>query len=122
MTYRVVIADDDEDVRLLLRVVLEHEQDFHIVAEAAKPDEAIEKCKTCQPDAIIIDHEFRGYSTGAEAAPLIREQCPNTAIVMFSAYDALRCELRGSKFIDAFVLKTDISALPAAVRTLLENR
>jgi DNA-binding NarL/FixJ family response regulator len=119
--HRLVIADDDEDVRLLLRVVLGHERDFKIVGEAATPHDAISMAAEHQPTAIIIDHEFRGYSTGTEAAPTIREQCPNTLIVMFSAYDALRSERKGSDFVDAFILKTDITALPAALRSLIEK-
>lgn len=117
--HRVVIADDDEDVRLLLRVVLGHENDFDIVGEAATPDQAIALCKELQPAAVIIDHEFRGYSTGTAAAPAIREHCPNAIIVMFSAYDALRAELQDSDKVDAFVLKTDITSLPGVVRGLL---
>lgn len=121
MTHRIVIADDDEDVRLLLRVVLTHEKDFEIVGEAATPHGAIDVCSEQQPAAIVIDHEFRGYSSGTEAAPMIREQCPNTLIVMFSAYDALRSELQKTSAIDAFILKTDISVLPGALRALIEK-
>jgi DNA-binding NarL/FixJ family response regulator len=121
MTHRVVIADDDDDVRLLLRVVMGHENDFEIAGEAATPDDAIALCAEHQPAAIIIDHEFRGYITGTEAAPTIREHCPNTIIVMFSAYDALRAQLQDSDSVDAFVLKTDIATLPATVRALLTD-
>ena len=121
MRHRIVIADDDDDVRLLLRVVLAHEKDFEIVGEAATPHDAIDICAQEQPVAIVIDHEFRGYASGTDAAPTIRERCPNTLIVMFSAYDALRSEMQKSKVIDAFILKTDISALPAALRSLIEK-
>jgi DNA-binding NarL/FixJ family response regulator len=121
VTNRILIADDDDDVRLLLRVVLGHEADFEIVGEAATPDDALALATQHQPHAIIIDHEFRGYATGAETAPLLRRECPETIIVMFSAYDALRSELQGSANVDAFVLKTDIMTLPATVRTLLQK-
>jgi DNA-binding NarL/FixJ family response regulator len=121
LTHRILIADDDDDVRLLLRVVLGHEGDFEIVGEAATPDTAVHMASTLQPHAIIIDHEFRGYSTGTEAAPQLRETCPDAAIVMFSAYDALRSELQDSDEVDAFVLKTDIMSLPATIRSLLDR-
>lgn len=119
MRHRIVIADDDDDVRLLLRVVLGHEKDFELVGEAATPDDAIALAEQHQPHAIVIDQEFRGYATGTETAPLLRERCPGMMIIMFSAYDALRIELQGSTIIDAFVLKTDITSLPATLRGLL---
>jgi DNA-binding NarL/FixJ family response regulator len=121
MTHRVVIADDDEDVRLLLKVVLGHEPDFEVVGEAATPDEALELVRREQPRAIIIDQEFRGHSNGTDVAPMLRGSCPDMSIVMFSAYDGLRSELQGSDSVDAFVLKTDIMSLPTIVRSLMNG-
>lgn len=122
MTHSVLIADDDDDVRLLLRVVLGHEPDFDVIAEAATPDECVEKARKHNPAMIVIDHEFRGHATGIDTAPALRAACPNSLIILFSAYDTLRSELRDGTGIDGFVLKTDISRLPDALRDTWKSK
>lgn len=119
LSHTVVIADDDTDVRLLLRVVFGHEADFEIVAEATTPEEAVKCSARLQPNVVVLDQEFRGYATGTETAPRLRELCPHSLIVMFSAYDDLRNDVHNLPFLDAFVLKTDVSSLPSTLRQLL---
>jgi DNA-binding NarL/FixJ family response regulator len=121
MTYSVLVADDDDDIRLLLRVILGHECDFEVVAEAATPDECVQMAQQHHPAVIVIDHEFRGYATGADTAPTLRAICPNALIIMFSAYDSLRNELSNKTGIDGFVLKTDVSRLPNTLRDMLRT-
>ena len=42
---RVVIADDEPDLRLLLRMQLDRHQDFEVVGEAADGSQAVEQVK-----------------------------------------------------------------------------
>jgi len=80
---RVVIADDEEDVRILLRVQLE-EEGFEIAGEAADGREAIECCDATQPDVVVLDLLMPGMN-GFEAIPALRRQHPGTAIVAYTA-------------------------------------
>jgi DNA-binding NarL/FixJ family response regulator len=80
---RVVIVDDSEDIRLLLRVMLQRDSRFEIVAEATDGFEAIERVTDAQPDLVILDRSMPRLG-GIEALPQIRERAPNAAVVLYT--------------------------------------
>lgn len=80
---RVLIVDDEPDVRLLLRVQLEREG-FEIVGEAADGREALQCCRTAPPDAVVLDLLMPGMSGFETIAPL-REINHDVAIIAYSA-------------------------------------
>jgi DNA-binding NarL/FixJ family response regulator len=55
MTINVLIADDQDLVRLGFRLILEREPDLEVVGEAADGSEAVELCRTVQPDVVLMD-------------------------------------------------------------------
>jgi len=80
---RVLIVDDEADVRLLLRVQLE-QHGFEIVGEAADGREAITRCRELTPDAIVLDLLMPGMS-GFEAIAPLREANHDIRIVAYTA-------------------------------------
>ena len=80
---RVVVADDEADVRLLLRIQLEQEG-FEIAGEAADGQAVIERCDETQPDAVVLDLLMPGVN-GFEAIPALRRKHPGVAIVAYTA-------------------------------------
>ena len=85
MAVNVVIADDTDDVRTLVRFSLELDGRFDVVGEAADGREAVDLCSTLQPDAIVLDLQMPVLD-GARALPLIRGVSPETVVVVFTAY------------------------------------
>lgn len=81
---RVVVVDDQSDVRDLLTLRLSRHGSFDVVAEGADGGEAIELCKTHRPDVAIIDAAMP-VMNGLEAIPQIVEDVPTTAIVIYTA-------------------------------------
>ena len=81
---RVVIVDDTDDVRLLLRLMLQRDPRFEIVAEAADGYEAIDRVAETQPDLVVLDRMMPRLG-GIEALPEIRERAPNAAVVLYTA-------------------------------------
>jgi two-component system nitrate/nitrite response regulator NarL len=81
---RVVIVDDTDDVRLLLRVMLQRDQRFEIVGEASDGFEAIERVAETQPDLVVLDRMMPRLG-GIEALPQIRERAPGAAVVLYTA-------------------------------------
>lgn len=79
----VVIADDEADIRLLLRLQL-RQFGISIVGEAADGAEAVSVCEVTAPDVIILDLLMPGTS-GFDAIPMLQERCPGVAIVAYSA-------------------------------------
>jgi DNA-binding NarL/FixJ family response regulator len=82
--YTVLIADDHAVYRMGLRDLLEPE--FNVVSEATEGGEAIEKAQKQQPDVVVMDINMPGID-GIAAARQIKESCPNTGVVVITAYD-----------------------------------
>lgn len=82
---RVLLVDDHDDIRFLLRLALEErDAGFEVVGEAADGAEAIDKARLLRPDVIILDQEMP-VLTGTEALPRLRELVPDAIIVLFTA-------------------------------------
>ncbi len=83
---RVLLADDHALVREGTRRLLETENDVEVVAEAASGEEAVEATKRLHPDIAIMDIAMPGMG-GIEATRAIKVSCPETAVLVLSAYD-----------------------------------
>lgn len=119
---RVVIADDQPDIRLLLSTCLGLDSGLHVVGEAANGAEAIAKVGELKPEALILDLQMPGMS-GEEAIPILRSLAPDLRILVFSAYVGVDTDLRGSGRPDAELAKgSDLRLLVQELRKLLEYR
>ncbi|HYK41747.1 MAG TPA: response regulator, partial [Thermoanaerobaculia bacterium] len=82
-TIRVLIVDDEEPARALLREVLSAEPDVEVVGDAENGFEAVRLAGELQPDAAFLDIEMPKLS-GFEVAELLG---PDIAVVFVTAYD-----------------------------------
>jgi two-component system phosphate regulon response regulator OmpR len=80
---RLLVVDDDPDVRAWLRIALELQG--WVVEEASTAEEALEMVGRVPPDLVILDHHLPG-ATGLGCARILRERHPGMSLVMFSAY------------------------------------
>ena len=55
------------------------------MAEAADGEQGLAAAKASQPDLVLLDIAMP-VMDGMQALPLIREQCPDTIVVMLSAF------------------------------------
>jgi two-component system, NarL family, response regulator NreC len=83
MPIRVVIADDHAVVRRGLRQVLDAEEDFDVVAEAADLESARRYTRGHRPDVLVLDLNMPGGSC-LDGIPEIRAECPDTQIVVLT--------------------------------------
>lgn len=79
----IVLADDHTVVRRALRVLLEEEADFEVVAEAEDAGAAIRYARGHKPDVLILDLNMPGRPS-LEAIPEMREASPDTRIVVLT--------------------------------------
>lgn len=79
----IVLADDHTVVRRALRVLLEGELGFEVVAEAEDADGAIRYLRGHKPDVLILDLNMPGRPS-LEAIPEMKEASPETKIVVLT--------------------------------------
>jgi DNA-binding NarL/FixJ family response regulator len=82
---RILIVDDHEVVRLGLKALLEHHQQFEVVGEAGSAREAIERTDSLKADVVIMDIRMPGMS-GIEACEEIVNRFPETKVIMLTSY------------------------------------
>jgi two-component system, NarL family, response regulator NreC len=80
---RLVLADDHAVVRAGLRLLLDAESDFEVVAEAGDVDAARRYVRGHHPDVLVLDLNMPGGSS-LEAIPAIREEAPDTQVVVLT--------------------------------------
>lgn len=82
---RVLIVDDEADMRLLLRAVLQPSKGFEVVGEAVDGASAIEAARELQPELIVLDYRMPDRN-GVEVARAILAEHPGLPILLFSAF------------------------------------
>ena len=82
-TIRIVLADDHAVVRSGLRLLLDSESGFEVVAEASDVDSARRYVRGHHPDVLVLDLNMPGGSS-LQALPAIREESPDTQIVILT--------------------------------------
>jgi CheY-like chemotaxis protein len=83
---RVLICDDEPDIRLLFRTAFEREG--AIVDEASDGDECLAVAGANPPDVVILDL-MMPKRDGLSTLPILRRQCPNSAVVVVTAHAAI---------------------------------
>ena len=80
----IVLADDHAVVRSGLRMVLDREEDFEVVSEAADADSALRTVLGHKPAILVLDLNMPGEPTSLEAIPRVPEVSPNTRVVVLT--------------------------------------
>lgn len=86
MSIRVLLVDDHALFREMLLNALEEEEDIQVVGEAADGLAALEACKRLLPDICLLDIEMPKMN-GVEVTRQLVQLCPQTKIVILTAYD-----------------------------------
>jgi two-component system response regulator NreC len=82
-TIRLVLADDHAVVRSGLRMLLDSESDFEVVAEASDIESAKRYVRGHHPRVLVLDLNMPGGSS-LEAIPILRQESPETQIVVLT--------------------------------------
>jgi DNA-binding NarL/FixJ family response regulator len=90
MPTRILIADDDATIRLLLRRLLEEKQpDWEVCGNASNGMEAIEQVEQLAPDVVVMDLGMP-VMTGLQAAPEIAKAHPELPMLLISVQEVSR--------------------------------
>jgi PAS domain S-box-containing protein len=83
---RVLVVDDAEDIRMLLRLRVEARNGLTVVGEAADGVAAVELASELKPDLVLLDLAMPRMD-GLEALPLIRAAVPDVRVVVLSGFN-----------------------------------
>jgi two-component system response regulator (stage 0 sporulation protein F) len=115
---RIMVVDDEENIRLLYQEELEEEG--YTVDVAANGEEALDKLTSFVPDLITLDIKMPGMD-GVETLRRIREVQRDLPVILCSAYGEYKRDLT-TWASDAYVIKTsDLTELKKTIRTLLSR-
>lgn len=114
---RILVAEDNADLRAVLAALLDGENDLCCVGIAGTPDDVLPLARETRPHVVVLDLLLEGGSS-LHLIRGLRTALPDVQIVMYSGYgsdvtarEALR---RGAA---EFVVKSaDVEPLLAAVR------
>jgi DNA-binding NarL/FixJ family response regulator len=137
MSIRILLADDQELMRMGFRMVIDSQADLEIVGEAANGLDAIEVAKAQSPDIVLMDVRMPELD-GIEATKRIIETDARIRIIILTTFDldeyayaALRSGASGFLLKDALpaellgairaVSSGDAVIAPSVTRRLLER-
>jgi len=116
MGRKVLVVDDEPNMRLLIKEELE-EMGFE-VEEASNGEEAIEKFQKGNFDLVTLDIEMPGMN-GLEVAGKLREIKRDVKIILLTAYSHYKSDL-ASWAADSYVVKSmDLTELKEEIKKLL---
>jgi two-component system chemotaxis response regulator CheY len=78
--FKVIVTDDVEAFRRLLRIALEESGHFEVIGEAKNGAQAVKLAKELQPDLVLLDLSMPELD-GLQALSPIQWECPNAKIV-----------------------------------------
>ncbi len=85
-SHSVLVVDDAEDLRMLLRARVEAYGGLTVVGEAADGVAAVELASELQPDLVLLDLAMPRMD-GLEALPLIRAAVPGVRVIVLSGFN-----------------------------------
>lgn len=83
---RILLADDHAVMVGGLKAILAQEADLEVVGVAKNGVEAVTQTKQLQPDLVVMDYQMPRLD-GLGALVAIREQCPDTQVLMLTSLD-----------------------------------
>ncbi len=102
---RILLADDQTQVRTALQTLLKHQVDMQVVGEASEAHTLLNQIEQTKPDLVLLDWNLPDLSAIGSVSRLRRHH-PQLLIVVLSGRPEMRRQALAAK-ADAFVSKID---------------
>lgn len=120
---RLLLVDDQKNVRRGLRMRLELEPDVEVVGEADNGETAIDQVDTLRPDIVLMDVEMPKMD-GISATEALQDANPECSVVILSLYDDNITRERAKRAgATAFIAKHQLEeTLMVCIRSVMGGR
>ena len=121
MPLRVLVVDDSETTRRILRLLLGPRLDWTVCGEADSGRSGVRKFHELKPDAVVLDLAMPDID-GIETAKLMSLDDPKVPIILFTilGIDGLE-RVAGEAGISAIVPKTEAWNLLGSIESLVQS-
>ena len=121
--YRVLLVDDEEDIRVGISRKMDWERlGFTLVGEAENGQEALELAETLKPDVVLTDIKMP-FMDGLELCRILTDRLPAAKFVVFSGFDDFELAKQAiSMHVSEYILKPINAAELSAVLQKLHRQ
>ena len=122
MASSVLIVDDNQMVRKVVRHFFESLPDWKVGGEAGEGAEAVRKAAELKPNLILLDFSMPNMN-GIEAASVLKKMLPDVHIIMFTRFDdVLGSSLVSAAGVDLVVPKSEgLTGLVKVIQPLMNR-
>jgi DNA-binding NarL/FixJ family response regulator len=111
MKKKVVLVEDDKDLRNELIITLKNASDIDCLYAVTSAEEALQKIPEYPPDVVLMDIKLPGMS-GIDCLPLLKEKVPSLEILMLTVYEEADVIFRALKAgASGYILKSSPPAV-----------
>lgn len=121
---RILLADDNSEIRTYFHGILDREPDFEIVGEAESGSECILLAQEKRPDIILMDIQMETETAGIEATRYIHEKMPECKIIILTIHsdDEMLFQAFSVGAMD-YIVKTDsIAKIVSSIENISRNQ
>lgn len=121
--YRIMLVDDEEEVRKAIIKKMDWEQlGFQIAGDAENGEDALEKIEQIKPDVVMTDIRMP-YMDGLALTAWIRSKYPSMKVLIFSGYDDFEYAQQAIKLnVTEYILKpVNVEELTGILNRVREN-
>lgn len=104
--YRIILVDDEEEVRKgIIRKIDWEALGFQVVGDAENGQDALEKIEQLEPDVVMTDIRMP-YMDGLTLTSWIRQKYPSVKVLIFSGFDDFEYAQKAIKLnVTEYILK-----------------
>jgi DNA-binding NarL/FixJ family response regulator len=102
---RVIIADDQPDVRSALRLMLEEKPGISVISEVRNSHQLLMQVSSGCPDLVLLDWELPG-TRSRDLLTALRSICPGISVIALSSRPQIR-QLALNSGANKFICKSD---------------
>lgn len=107
---KVMIIEDEEDLLILYKDYLK-KNGCDVMATSTTAEEVLNDYKFYRPDFLIIDYKLPGFKNGLQATKEILVADADAKIVIITAFDNVREEIKSDKFFEDKNIKVIIKPI-----------